>query len=100
MIDEKLLTRLTTQVDLIKKEGFPCFSGSYSYPFKRGDLRIEVCLSKAFIREKETDLEEKFYQEVTISIPKNSNKKTLKQIDSLRKSLVFYLIEKGFETKN
>lgn len=100
MIEEKLLTRIITQVDLIKKEGFPCFSGSYSYPFKKSNLRIEICLSKAFSRVLGAGLEERFYQEVKISIPPHLKEKTLKQVDDLRESLVLYLKEAGFETKN
>lgn len=107
ILDEGLLTRIGAQVDLIKKEGFSCFSGSYSYPFKKGNLRIEihlskrmeVFLSKAF-QKQERISDEKFYQEVKISIPQNTDEKTLNQIDKLRESLVIYLRKAGFETKN
>ncbi|CDR33086.1 hypothetical protein [Criblamydia sequanensis] len=97
MIEGRLLNRLGAHVDLIKKEGFPCFSGSYSYPFKKSNIRIEVHLSKAFHTEEKA---EKFYQEVKISIPQNSQENVLKQIDDLRESLVIYLKKEGFETKN
>ncbi|CDR33087.1 hypothetical protein [Criblamydia sequanensis] len=63
-VDDRLLARLFPRTDLVVKAGFPNLSRSYTYRIKEAS-------------------HEKFYQKNTISIPRKSKEKILKDIETI-----------------
>lgn len=78
-VDEPLLARHFMGIDLASTKGFLSLDGIYAYPVKKEGL------SKDFQKE-EASLK-KFYQKVKISMPPKTKKKTLKDIEAIRKNL-------------